>query len=415
MRRTQIARIVISALLVLVALGGLVGANIYLARHYPGGQDFLVHWAGARAFLFENTSPYDEEVGRDIQTRIYGRPAAEGEYPFRLDDPLYILVFFFPFALIPDFAVARGLWMMTLEIALAGLAFLALRLADWRPRRSLFIAFLLFALLWFYGAYPLFAGDTAILVALLFAGILLALRARRDDLAGLLLAFTTFKWEVTAIFLLAVAIWVLSRRRWRVIVVLSMTLAVLLVTMSLALPGWPLPFYRSVVANVRADGGLTPGAIFIHWWPKIGDKLGWALTILLALTLFLEWRAARASDFRRFYWTLCLTLAVAPLLGIPTTPANFTAFLLPLTFILAVMAERWLRLGLWLNVAVLLLVFIGPWVLFWRAMNVTLHSLDIMTFLPVPLFLLIALYWLRWWAIRPSRTWLDGINQDRLR
>jgi len=34
-------------------------------------------------------------------------------------------------------------------------------------------------------------------------------------------------------------------------------------------------------------------------------------------------------------------------------------------------------------------------------------------FLPLPVLVLIGLYWVRWWIIHPPRTWLDDVTQDK--
>ncbi len=404
MDRKRIASVVFFVIIFAAFLGGLAWANISLARHLPGGDDFLVPWLGAHNFLTEQANPYYADAAREAQTMIYGHPAREGEYPYRLDIPFHILLFFFPFGVISDFTLARGLWMLASVMALLGVAFMSQWLAEWKPSRVVFALFLVFILLGLYSLYPLIEGSTTIFLALFFMGALLALRAGMDGLAGMLLALTTYKWEVGGLFMLFVLVWLVSHRRWRAPLVLLMSLVVLSAVTIILLPGWLLPFAGSVVANHRAGYGTTPGAMFRVWWPEYGSKLGWALTLTLLVVLFLEWRAARGREFRHFLWVACLTLTVTPLLGIPTTITGFTVLFLPLALVFAVAGERWPRAGRW-GAGLLLLALLGLWYIFWRGADV----LDAALFLSLPVFLLIALYWLRWWAIRPPRTWLDQI------
>ena len=412
MRRPRVVFAVIAVLLFLVIVIALVWINVSLAHQLPGGRDFLANWTGARAFLFGKNDPYGVIAGSKIQLLIYGRMARPGEYPYRPQYPFYILFLYFPFALIADPSLARGLWMMASEIALAGVGLLSLRLSEWRPRRILIAAFILFSIFWFYGTYPLLEGDAVIMMALVFVGALLAIRSGLDELAGALLALSTFKWEVGGLFLLFVLVWTLSHRRWRVVAGFLMALFVMLGIAAVLYPDWLLAFLRAVVVNLKNETGLTPGDLFVQWWPDIGRQLGWTLTIILAVILLLEWRAARGLEFRRFFWTACLTLTITPLLGIRTTPINYIVLLLPLTLILAIAEKRW-QSGKWYIIAIMLMVFVGPWALFWQSTIGHLNSQDITMFLPLPVLVLIGLYWIRWWIIHPPRTWLDDVTQDK--
>ena len=139
-----------------------------------------------------------------------------------------------------------------------------------------------------------------------------------------------------------------------------------------------------------------------------GDKLGWALTAVLVVVLFLEWRAVRRKDFRHFLWTASLTLAVTPLLGIPTHPHLYLILFLPLILIVAVSAERWFRPRRWLAGVLLVLIFAGSWALIFHLSRLaSLEPLRAILALALPFLLLVGLYWMRWWAIRPPRTWIE--------
>jgi hypothetical protein len=70
---------------VLLILGGLLLAlgiaNYRVSNQFPGGNDFLPRWVGAREWLQRGTSPYDPRVSEAAQRMIYGRLAdpAAGE------------------------------------------------------------------------------------------------------------------------------------------------------------------------------------------------------------------------------------------------------------------------------------------------------------------------------------------------
>jgi hypothetical protein len=47
----------------------------------------------------------------------------------------------------------------------------------------------------------------------------------------------------------------------------------------------------------------------------VGNRLSLAMMCLLLVVLVYEWREVRKKESRHFYWTLSLTLAITPLLG----------------------------------------------------------------------------------------------------
>ncbi len=403
------------ALLALAALGiltGLVWANTALARRYPVGKgEFLATWTAARAFLAEGRDPYGDDVARQAQTLIYGHPAGEGERPYRLTLPFYLLPLFFPFALTDDPILARGLWLSLSEIALLTLGFAALSLAGWTPQSPSLALFLLVALLWTCAVIPMAGGSLVILHGVLIAAALLALRAGQDELAGALLALATFRWGIGGIPLLFTAVWAWSHRRGRVFATFGMTLAILLGIAFILYPSWLLPFLRSVVADRKNAIGMTMRLPLVYWWPEYGRRASGVLSGLLAIVLFLEWRAARRQGFRHFYWVFSLSLTLPPLIGSRATADRYALLILPLTLTLAMIEDRWERVGKWLNVAFLLATLIGGWALFQTFITSPLPEAEFaFLFLP-PLIALSGLYWSRWWSLRPPRTWLDRARQ----
>ena len=398
--------------LALAILGGLVWANTLYARLHPGEKDFLVPWLAARTFLQFGDSPYGDPATQRTQVVYYGgRLAFEGEDPLRLSVPFPVELFYFPFALVTDYALARSLWMTCLEIALVALAFLSLRLTGWKLARSLLPPFLIFSVLWVYGFLPLAGNRAVIFVALAIVGLLLALRDGRDDLAGALLVVPFFKPDIAGLLVLFIFWWAIYHRRSRILAGFLMALAILLAVSFFILSDWFMPFIGGLISQINYNPAFTPGGIFASWWPAVGPRLGWALTGLLLVVLFVEWREVRRKDFRHLLWTASLTLAGTPLLGIPVIPQDYVLLFFPLVLFLSILTERWSRPGRW-GVAgfVLLAIFFGFWIitasLFLAGASAALNGV---LALVLPVLLVLGLYWMRWWAVRPPRTWSDSL------
>ncbi|NLF52515.1 MAG: DUF2029 domain-containing protein, partial [Leptolinea sp.] len=351
----------IGAAAVLIFLIGLTYANHYYAVRNPGGNDFLVHWVGTRALLIDGISPYSDEVAGRIQTIVYGRLAQSGEHQLRVAYPLYSISIFLPFALFPDFALARAVWMTTLELALVGLAIFSIKLADWKPGMGLTIGFILFSLLWYHGLRPLINGNAVILVAFFLTAGLMAIRGRAEELAGVLFAFMTIKPQIALVFLLYMTFWGISNQRWRMLGWLYGTIAVLTAVSTMLIPDWILQNLREVVLYPKYNPPGTPAAIFAEWLPATGRNIGMGLTVILVLVLIIEWFLSRRYEFRGFLWTICLTLTAAQWIGIQTDPGNFIILLPVLALLFSIIHERYKVAGNFFTWFLMALLMGGLW------------------------------------------------------
>ncbi len=390
----------------------LTFANTAFARQNPGGSDFLVHYIGTRALVFDGISPYSDETALKIQQIAYGRPARSGEHELRVAYPLYSIVIFLPFALINDFNLARGLWMTVLEIGLVGFTLLSLRLANWKPGRKMLIFVLLFSVLWYHGMRPLINGNAVILVGVLMAGGLLALRNGEDELAGVLLAFSTIKPQVVLLPLLYLILWALYRKRHKLVGWIVGTVVLLTISGMLLIPDWILQNLREVIRYPLYNPPGTLQASLKVWFPATGERLGNAVSIILGLILLVEWWRNRQGDSRANLWVFSLTLVISQWIGIQTDPGNFVILVPALFTAVAIWEERWGSLGRIISVILLVGLLVGIWAIFLATVAYDYQPIQSpVMFLPLPGILLMLLYWVRWWAVRPVNLWYDLLRQ----
>lgn len=401
----------LSAILIIGVLVLVTWANYDFAQQNTGGNDFLVHWVGTRAIFVDGLSPYSDAVAERIQTLAYGRPALPGEHELRVAYPMYSALVFLPFALISDYELARALWMTTLEAALIGLAFLSLKLTRWKMSIWLLPFFLIFSIFWYHSLRPLINGNAVILVALALVAAFAALKTGKDELAGVLLAFSTIKPHLVILPIIFILIWTISFGRWRTLGWMLISLVLLSISAALFVPDWPLQNLREILAYSSYNPPGTPGAAFETWLPAAGRRLGWALSALMGLILVTEWVFVRRRELRWFLWTGCLTLVISQWIGIQTDPGNFILLFFPLILVFSMWVERWGRAGSVLTAITLFLLFIVPWVIFLQTVTYGNQPLQHpIMFFPLPLFLLITLYWVRWWAIKPRRLLVEELR-----
>lgn len=359
------------------------------------------------------SGPYTTEIAQRTQEIVYGRPAFSSEYTYVLNDPFFILLLYTPLALIADFTLARGIWMLLSELALIVIVLLALNLSEWEPPRWLYVLLIGFGLFQYFSLSALVTASPAILLSFLYLCILLALRSFSDELAGILLALVPYQWEVGSLFFVFILVFVLLNRRWGVLAGLGMALFVLLVISFLVNADWGLPYIRAVLSAWYRSANLTADYILSTWLPNLRFPLGSTVAIALGIILLFEWWDSADAHFRRVVWTASLSLAATPLMGLPIFPSNHVVLLLPFILILALVWERWqryraLRVGL-----LLILVLSIPFGMYYRVVSVyDPLMLDLMSILP-PIAAILGLYWMRWWVLRSPRTLFDRLGDRR--
>jgi hypothetical protein len=407
--------LVFALLIVLAALAliFLTWANYRYSVQSPGGSDFLPRWVGTRLFLMEGQSPYSEETTQEIQRRFYGRPARSGEDQVLFVYPFYTIFLFSPFAMIEDYNLARAIWMTVLEVSVILIVIAGLSLNRWRLSPFMLGLLMLFAALWYYTVRALINANAALLIGLVVALALLAIRRERDGLAGLLLALTTIKPQMVILLVLLVLLWSISNQRWVLFWSFLGNLALITAVSSLLIPNWIWQNLVQLFAYPDYTQPTTPGEIFAVWMPGVGMRLGYALTVILVATLVFEWRQAWGKDFRWLLWASGLTLAATQLVGLPTATENYMIMFPALIMVFAAWDEQWRSWGRVLIFLSYLLLFFGVWWLFLATLERGDQPIQgLIMFFPLPVFLLIGLYWVRWWVLRPEQPLLDRLRRS---
>jgi len=375
------------------------------------GNDFVVQWLAVRTFAKENLSPYMPVVQTTTEEFVYGNSVPADEKGLKFSSPLYSALFILPFALVSNVKSAQFIWMILSGIILMANAGIAFRLTGWKPPIGLLFFTLSFTGLGFYNLQTMASGSVIILSSLFVFSSLVAIRLRRHELAGILLAMATIQPRAVVLVIVFILVWSISKRLWSILVWFLAGEVMLIILGLFFIPDWPLQYLRIVFQFKDFYQVITPVAVFSSELPGMGRQLGWGLSLIMVIILFFEWLAARKKDFNWFLWTVSLTLVVSPWIGIPSDPNDFVLLILPLILILAAWDQRFSRFGKWMagiGLLILLAVLWGIFVMNYHELS-SLQLSRIFLF-PMPFFLLIGLYWVRWWAIKPQVDFIEEIS-----
>ncbi len=394
---------------VILALVGLYRANFIYSQQQPGGNDFLARWMGARYWLIEGISPYDDRVSLATQIVIYGRPAdkEKGEDIAHFVYPLPIMIFIAPFALF-QYSVARALWMTLLELCMLAIIFLSFRLAEWELSRVKMFVLLLFFYLSYYSIRSIILGQYAVINTLLVLLSLLSLRRRNDFLAGILLALSLCKPQMVFLFVPFVLIWAWSQRRWDVFGGFFGGGGVILAISLMFLPEWPLQMVRQILDYPTYTGDSSPLSIIAGLTPGVQRQVELILYIGFIGYLTVEWGMAWKKESAHFFWVAMLTVVINHLVAFRSATTHYILFFPAFSLFFRVLEERWQRVGRSLVWIILIVWFFGSWLLFLN--TVRGNQENQVMFIPFPFLVLVGLWWIRWWLVRPPLTVLQTLR-----
>ncbi|MGB2896889.1 MAG: glycosyltransferase 87 family protein [Anaerolineales bacterium] len=386
---------------------GLCVANYNFVSQSPGGNDFLARWTGAHYWLVEGISPYDEEVSLAAQMMIYGRAAdpSKGEDIAHFVYPLPAMLFFGPFGFLP-FAIARAIWMTILEICLVVLGLIGLRLARWSPDRYIKGFVILFSILWYHGARSVIIGQFAVIEAVLIAIALLAIQSELDEVAGIVLALTIAKPQMSFLIIPFVLIWAIRARRLKIVGWFLGITTILIAGSLMALPSWPLGWLGQLFSYPSYTDLGSPISILANLLPRGGSTVNLILTGLLSLYLLWEWILAAGKEDSWFQWAAAMTIVITNLIAFRTATTNFVGMLPALLIIFKTWEDRWGKGGVIASSLTLLGLSIGLWFLFLGTVQVNVESA--VMYLPLPILTLVGLLWSRWWVISAARLPMRG-------
>ncbi len=410
LNKPRVKWLLLVALLLAILVGNVVITHNTLTRPFPGHNDFLSRWEGARTFFIDGDSPYSDEASLNIQQRIYGRPVIENEDPGFFAYPFYTVFVVWP-TVYMDYAWASALWMVLLEVCLVAALLLILNLYRWQPGPLLFAVLMVWALADYYAARGLVLGQPSHVVYLLQVLALWSLYHRRETLGGAALALSTLKPQMGYLLVPFLLLWALRRRRWRFAGAFGVTFTALILVSFALEPGWlrdwiaQVRLYPEYTAAAYPDTG-SPVWIIVQHYLGQGAAVEWAVNLAFIAPMLWAWYGVLVQRRdERFLWTVMLTVLVTHLVALRTATPHFVVFNLILVFYLARLDRA---RGARVTVAVLLALLVFSWVLF----LVTVQGRDSLEhpvlFLPLPLALLVLVWLTRrtWWRSAPG---LDDI------
>jgi len=373
-----------------VSMAYYVG-QIWSANQPPHFNDLYAPWWGAHELLLHGRNPYSPQVAHEIQTVIYGAPAAsDTQDPSGIGGgfayPPYIAILLWPTVYLSFSAAQKAFLSVSILSTLLSIM-VWFRLTQFRRPRLILLTATIFTLC----SFPVLQGiklqNPSLLAAFFIAITFLLLFTDHLVLAGAMLAVSTFKPQFMIVLIPWLALWTMGDWRRRRPLALSFLASMFLLV---AVSEWLLPnWIPSFLRVVRAYRHYTYGHSLLDvWFTPTWGPIAAALVLLAVLALCWKHRW-QASDSRDFMVVTSLALA-ATLVIIPTLAPHAQVLLLPGILCLlqnrtvpspAGRLQRLLLAGTWILLA-------WPWIaafaLLLMAMKLPAHNL--LRFWQIPLY-----------------------------
>lgn len=377
----------------------IIGLHSTFTSKVPGANDFYPRWRGAQLFWQEGLDPYSETASLAIQEGIYGRAALPEE-----DQVLFVYPFYTVFFLLPmsglSYEWAQPVWLAVVIVSLVTAVLLTLKLIDWKMPLWLLAITILWAVLFYNSSRTIILGQFAGPVFLAMVAALLALKQDRDLAAGLLLALSTIKPQMTFLLVIALLIWAVGQQRWRFIGSFVVAMLVLFGLSFLLLPGWLFSFVDQVLFYPAYT--ITGSSLWVvtgYYWPWLGKPVENGLVLLLLAYLIWQWRKLWRLPLSspQFLIIISLTLIITNMVVVRTATTNYIIMYVPLFLVLKAISQKWRCGDLWVAL-ILLGSIVGMWALF--LVSVQGDTEHPIMYLPLPSLLLPIMMWANYQANR---------------
>lgn len=313
----------------------------HLAGKYSFCNDFYPIWLTSREWLAERRDPYSAANTREIQIGLFGRPLdasipTDPPADYRtFAYPAFTDLLFWPASEVP-FLRLRIAWAALLAALTAAGVFFWTQALHWRVSRVWLAIIILLTLCSYPELEGLYAGQLGLLVGFLLAASLLALLRGRLLLAGMLMALTTIKPQMTLLAISYLLIWSVQdwRRRGRLSVGFFATMLLLV---GAALAVWPHWIREWTGVMLGYPRYAMPPLASVLLGSSLGSLGGTAvLVVALIAALALAWRYRTAAAGSHEFWlALSLLLAITAIAVLPGQSVCDHIILLPGIFLLA--------------------------------------------------------------------------------
>jgi hypothetical protein len=318
-------------------------AAMNLAGGYAFGRDFYPVWLTSHSCIRQGCDPYSPEMTREIQRGLFGRtldsqipsdpPADYRTFAY----PAFTDLLLWPFGEFP-FATVQVIFALLLAALTVVSVWVWMQALSWRPSAPLLLATMLLVLCSYPVLQGLYAEQLGLLVGFFLAISVFALQRGWALPAGILMALTTIKPQMTILAMFYLVVWSFHdwQKRGRFCIGLFSTMLFLIGAALLVWPHWIQSWVRVLLGYHHYAKPPLISAILGAPLGRSGLASAGAIALLLILSATVSWKNRTIPNSSVKFWlTLSFSLCITAVTLLPSQGFHDQVILLPGLFLVS--------------------------------------------------------------------------------
>jgi hypothetical protein len=392
-----------SWILLIFLIIGLFLFNFFYLNYYANRLNFQVQTALSNLLFFKGISPYSQNISSILANYFSTRSWIFKSFTGLYQLPIYQLVFYLPFSIIPDQNWSFSLWLTINQCLFLYSIEAFIELLTWKPKNWLKIVLLGGALITFFGISNILDANTAFIQLFFFVLGLKSLFSEKYIAAGIFLGLVFLDPYNFFIPLLVTLVYIISRKQFETLLWFIISTTLLSLGGLIFDAGWILKMVKNLLLKSAFFPFIDYSHALLNWLTRLipGDFISF-VPILLLIWLFIENSRISKQNSNEFIWFLCLANCINPFFIMREINYAAVLYVFPLIFIIYLWNLH--SEGKITNViyGILFASSIGiPAALIFFPGKLSLlnnfHSIDLIN----SILMILILYWVRWWVVKP--------------
>ena len=389
-------RIILISLVIIFALI----FNRFVLTPYVS-DDLKISINRSKLLFLNGMSPYDEEIQNYIKSIARDEKWVVNDDKFEFDVPLFQLILYLPFAVIPNYFWASAFFITINQICIFLTMQMLFHLLEWKPKVVERICIYLLTAAVFFILKNLLSGNTSIIQLTLIIAVLFYEKDKKLVLSGILLGLS-FIDPVSMLFSVIILFVVLiTKREYSAIFWSIITIGLLAIFITIFDRNWIMGWLKNLF--------LTPSRFpFITYIDGIQVKYGISVNNLfviipLVLTSWLVLEIIRTPKDTNGekIWLLSISGLLNYYVMIQTDLYAAVLFLPSLVLLISVWWKKFNNIGKLVFYLLLTGVSAGILLLQYFTIMATSTRVTAIILIAIAVFLIVNLYWARLWIMRP--------------
>lgn len=371
--------------------------NYLIAKFTYGGDDFLINWQAARSLIRDGTNPYSSKALQQYAKMANENNILPVERNYRFSNPMFSLLPYMPFSLSSDFTFARAAWLVIQEMSAIITGLLIVKIFKWNLSTKQLIVLCSFSLLFFFSVLNLISSTIYLMFNLILIMVIYLLIAEKHEIAGILFALLTLQLRIFIFPIVALVAYIIKQKAWSFFIWFLITFFLITTISLLWIPDWPLPYIKELLTFPYYANLLPPGDSLSVWLPHVNKNIGNLIFFITLFWIITEFYLTKPST-QSLFWTFALTLTLDQVAWFRNDLNGLVFLIFPFFFIFYQWYKRDIKIGIPLIISSGIFFSVG--IFFFSYLNgdmTNIRTYPFFIYLLGPLFLVLNLYWMRWW------------------